>query len=52
MTTAAQPTPEVRALLKEWCDMMRAQYGDDWKKIVTKQMADASRPYLEALLKR
>jgi len=47
----ANPSPEVRALLKEWCDIERAKYGLDWKKIVAKQLADASAPYIEAFLK-
>ena len=46
----AEPSPEVKALLKEWCRVEREKYGPDWKKIVAKQMADASMPYVNAIL--
>ena len=48
--TTVTPSPEVKALIKEWCDLERAKYGPDWKKIVAKQMAKASEPYVAAIL--
>lgn len=45
------PHPEVRAVMKEFCDVQRARYGPDWKKILAKQMADASRTYVEQIIK-
>lgn len=48
----ATPSPEAKAIIKQWCDLNREKYGPDWKNILAKQMADASRPYLEALFKK
>lgn len=46
-----EPSPEVRAVISEFCKVQRAKYGPDWKKILAREMADASRPYVEAILK-
>lgn len=45
------PSPETKAIVKEWCEMQRAKYGPDWKRVVAKQMSDAATPYVEAILK-
>lgn len=44
------PSPEVRAILKEFCNIQRAKYGPDWKAILAAEMAAKSRPVLERLL--
>lgn len=31
---------EVKALLKGWCRMQEEKYGEDWKNILAKDMAD------------
>lgn len=49
---AAPPSPEVRAVIGEFVRVQEAKYGRDWKKILAKEMADQSRPFLEALLKQ
>lgn len=51
MAERKEPSPEVRAIIKKFVEVNREKYGPDWKKIVSKQMADASRPYVEAILK-
>ena len=47
----AEPSPEVKAILKTWCDMQRDKYGPDWKKILAAEMAKASMPYVNAILR-
>jgi len=46
----AKPSPEVKAILKEWCEMQRAKYGPDWKRILANEMAAKSAPILSAFL--
>lgn len=38
-SNSLQPSPEVKALLKEWCKMQEEKYGPDWKKVLAKEMA-------------
>ena len=33
------PSPEVKALLREFCEIQRAKYGENWKEILSKEMA-------------
>lgn len=47
---AAEPSPEVKALIKEFCRVEREKHGPEWKKILAKQMAKASEPYVKAIL--
>ena len=42
-----EPPPEVRAILKEWCDMQREKYGPDWKRILAREMADDFEKFLK-----
>jgi hypothetical protein len=51
MAQTPEPSPEVKAIIREFCDIQRAKYGPDWKKILAKEMAEKSKPFLEALLK-
>lgn len=44
------PSPEVRAILKSFCDKQREKYGPDWKAKLAAEMTEASLPYLNALL--
>jgi hypothetical protein len=46
----AEPSAEVKKILGEFCRIQRDKYGPDWKKILAKEMADQSRPFLEALV--
>jgi len=45
------PSPELKALIKEFCQIQREKYGPDWKAILAKEMADKSAPVVEGLLK-
>ena len=47
----AEPSPEVKAVLKEFCEVQRAKYGPDWKKILAAEMTKASMPYINAILR-
>lgn len=49
---AAEPSPEVKAILKEFCNMQRAKYGPDWKKILAAEMTEKTMPVILALLGR
>lgn len=51
MAARPEPSPEVKKIIGEFVRVNREKYGDDWKKILAKEMADQSRPFLEALLK-
>jgi hypothetical protein len=51
MASTPEPSPEVKAILKEFCDIQRAKYGPDWKKNLAAEMAAKSAPFLEELLK-
>lgn len=45
-----EASPEVKAIIKEWCEMQRVKYGPDWKRILATEMAEKSAPVLSALL--
>ena len=51
MTQRPEPSPVVKKIIGEFVRVNREKYGPDWKKILAKEMADQSRPVLEALLK-
>jgi hypothetical protein len=53
MTDVSRPTPspEVRAMLAEFARVNRERYGENWKEIVAKQVAESTAPVLSALLK-
>lgn len=36
----SQPSPEVKAIVKEWVDMQQDKYGPDWKEILADEMAE------------
>lgn len=44
-------TPEVRAVLKTFCDIQREKYGPDWKAKLSAEMAAQTAPFIEALFK-
>jgi len=44
-----KPLPEVRAILKEWCDMQRMKYGPDWKRILAREMVEKQAPVIDKL---
>ena len=45
------PSPEVKAILREFVRVKKEKYGDDWKKIVAGELADQTTPVLRALLR-
>lgn len=49
--TQREPSPEVKAIIKQWVEHNRAKYGPDWKKILAKEMADKTSPYMEAFIR-
>jgi hypothetical protein len=51
MSSLLPPSPEVRAILKAFCEKQREKYGEDWKKILAKEMAEKTTPVLLALQK-
>ena len=48
---ASPPSTEVKKIVGEFVRIQSEKYGPDWKKIIAKEMADQTRPFLEALLK-
>ena len=40
MKTDTTPSTEVKAILKAFCTKQREKYGDDWKKTLSKEMAE------------
>ena len=46
-----EASPEVKAIIREFCRIQREKYGPDWKKILAKEMAGKSAPFIEAFLK-
>jgi hypothetical protein len=51
MASRPEPSPEVKKIIGEFCRIQREKYGEDWKKILAKEMAAKTTPVLEALLK-
>lgn len=49
--TRPKPSPEVRAMLAEFARINREKYGENWKEIVAKEIAERTAPVLSALLK-
>jgi hypothetical protein len=45
-----EPSPEVRAILKEFCRLQREKYGPEWTRILAKEMAEKTAPYAHAIL--
>lgn len=45
-----EPSPEVKEILKEFVKKQKAKYGDDWKEILSKEMAEQTTPVLKGLL--
>lgn len=39
-TSTTTPTAEVKAILKEFCKINKEKYGDNWKEILAKEMAE------------
>lgn len=44
------PHKDAKALLKSWCDMQREKYGENWKEIKAKEMAEETMPAINAIL--
>jgi hypothetical protein len=49
MNSPNPPSPEVKAIMKEWCEMQRQKYGPDWKRILAKEMTEQTMPLIEKL---
>ena len=49
--SAVKPSSEVKKAIGEFVRVQREKYGDDWKAILAKEMAEKSAPLLQALLK-
>lgn len=47
---ATPPSPEVKAIIGEFCRIQREKYGPDWKRILAEEMAAQTRPFLEKVL--
>lgn len=45
------PSPEVRAILKRFCDLQRAKYGPEWKRLLAAEMAEKTTPILLGLFR-
>ncbi len=50
MTERAVPSPEVKAMIRNFCQIQHEKYGPDWKQILAKEMAEKATPVLEKLL--
>lgn len=46
-----EPSPEVKAAVREWVKMQQEKYGPDWKRILAEEMTRKTAPFLGALLK-
>lgn len=42
-----EPSPEVRKLIGQWAKMQHEKYGENWKEILAKEMADKTAPLLK-----
>ena len=42
-------SPEATALIKQWCDMQKEKYGENWKEILAKEMAKETMKKLQPL---
>jgi hypothetical protein len=47
---ALESSPEVKAIIKEFCEFQRVKYGPDWKRILAEEMAAKTAPVISALL--
>lgn len=43
------PSPEVRAILREFCRQKEAELGPEWKAILADRMTRATMPFVEKL---
>lgn len=46
----AEPSPEVRAVLRKFCEVNEAKFGPDWKAKLAAQMAERSAPVVQGLI--
>ena len=42
-------SPEIKALIKQWCDMQKEKYGENWKEILAEKMAKETMKKLQPL---
>jgi hypothetical protein len=50
VTPKIEPSPEVKAMIREWVRLNEAKYGPDWKKKLAEEMTAKSMPAINALL--
>lgn len=48
--TRLAPSPEVKALLGEFCRIQREKHGEDWKRILAEEMAAKTAPVLQRFI--
>jgi hypothetical protein len=47
----SEPSPEVKKVISEFVRVQREKYGEDWKAILAKEMAEKTAPFVQAFLK-
>jgi hypothetical protein len=47
--TRPDPSPEVKAILRAWCEQQRVKYGPDWKEKLAAEMAPPAAKLYKAL---
>lgn len=48
--SAPEPSPEVKAMIRNFVAIQREKYGDDWKAKLSAKMAAETAPLIEGLL--
>lgn len=48
--SALEPSPEVKAVIRNFVAIQREKYGDDWKAKLSAEMAAKTAPLIEGLL--
>lgn len=46
----SEPSPEVKAILREFFAKQREKYGENWKSILAAEMTEQTAPVINALL--
>lgn len=47
---AKAPSPEVKAIIGEFCRIQREKYGPNWKRILAEEMAAKTAPVLQKFI--
>lgn len=45
-----EPSPEVKAVIRNFVAVQREKYGENWKEILSAKMAAEAEPFVSALL--